>query len=469
MKLGGIARRFCAAVLLVQLGACANTLTYFGDKQRLGPPDLFAMLDVSDASAAAEEPATRAEAARRAAAFEARVSSFTDTSTTSFANYNAFWNASEPGKSVAIRQNGANCDARSDNFLSALTADPARAAKLRVCQTLTVFAEAVETSLNAKSSVDNSRAMFRAGANASDALCTTWFSQLDGARRASTQFRDVVSGLRALTTTIQGFTSVEPAAIGITSATMSQVVLGFESTEKNYLLPSDLAIINNSLRAYRERAFLDYLAGATGGTPNIHDYYSAERYLRAYHDLCSSNGIEFFILNSVRRGGENTPTPVEEAASQLSNVYGEQLRLQLSSILDVDPPGLRSEALTAISAYIVSAPAFLEAGTIDDKGIQAFKEKYLQAEVVSNLQRKSLGNLLDGLSQSDKEKAADALRNSPSGPDIIKAGEALLSEFKPESQPEPEPAPGPETPPQANTPGAPAPNDPLEGSSPEPN
>jgi hypothetical protein len=225
------------------------------------------------------------------------------------------------------------------------------------------------------------RTYFDAGAALSDFYCAAWFNQLDGARRTSKQGRDTVAGLRALTTAIQGFTGVEPKAIGITSTTLSQGVLALENTEANYLLSPQLVTVNQSLFFYRERFYKQIVQDSL-----VQDYNSAVRYLRQYDMTCSSLGVQYFVDTAVQNGGRGEGVPVPATLTPLVAGAVEAAANVIAADIGAERP-LSSGELVQLYAFLVTLPERTQPANASEDEKKAFAAKKAQqtAQVESAL------------------------------------------------------------------------------------
>lgn len=366
-------KNFAACAVAMFAAGCANALNYVGEKQRLGPPDVFQALN-NDSDCAPNPDPTK-------------------------------------------------------NFLmlaAVFAPDPEVAIKQETCKSRQSFKLAYEASTVAPTDAMLAQSMFKAGANASDSLCFTWFAQLDGLRRASRAAHDTIAGLGALTNAVQVLTGVEPAGIGIATAAFNQAGLGFDALERNYLMPSDLAVIYNALKTYRERTYLAYI-GADGGNSMVTTYYDADRYLRAYHDTCSSNSIQYFILSSVSQGGASNLTPPQQAAALMQNVALEQARLLITGALNISTDALTADDVGALAGYVIS----LETLKNPVDGAKAkYRDKHLTKTVISSsgVKEYPLGQLVEPAEVAARIKG---IINESTAKDIfLSRGNTLAKEFE---------------------------------------
>ncbi|MBX3483971.1 hypothetical protein [Phenylobacterium sp.] len=256
--MSGRTSRVVALVLAgAMLSGCASTLRWMGHRQQVGPYSIF-------------EAQTRGSLVDRCKAAESNET-------------NPAWN-----------------DAREKPYRR-LSDDPFTGGRGRYqhsvlithCDHVRKF-YAAPMDLQPDAAVDH----YREGVVLADAQCINWFAMLDGTRRASATARGFTSGVFTLATVVQGFTGVEPNAIGIVAATGRSVSEGFGNVEANYLLSQELPSAYEAFQAYRSRLAQAYLEGGV-----IVDRVSADQYLQDYEATCSSSGLQTFLNKAVQAAG----------------------------------------------------------------------------------------------------------------------------------------------------------------------
>ncbi|MFT3724084.1 MAG: hypothetical protein QM773_10890 [Hyphomonadaceae bacterium] len=402
------------SALAMLASGCANFLNSVGDKQALGPPDLFSMILIQGDPIIPEPQNGHGGIKINIENFKSELDNKSG--------------QQEP-KVQIVDQAIEKCDKNSVPM-----EDPGFTAQRHVCQTLKIFASTVNYALKNASNADRAKAMFKAGANASDALCFMWFAQLDGARRASAQARAVTGGLGALTNSVQVLTGVEPNPIGITSAAFAQLGLGFESTERNYLLPNNLALINNALKLYRMRTFDDFLKGTNGQPSEITDYFMAERYLRIYHETCSSNSIEYFIAESVQRAGTQTPTLGAQAAQLQFDMQMPALVVQVETALGLSQQDLSEEDVYAIWGYIFLKGKDAKTELKEENGADKYltENTRMKSTFVTTIlpsQSMTLGARIKLLKATELTALQKLIEESRVAPNVKKSSETMTSTY----------------------------------------